>query len=69
MADLVIGERLIHGEIKPEGVKEILPAERLKGFKEKNKEAKTPLSFTVVRVEGPELTFDLEKNGIPLKGR
>jgi hypothetical protein len=33
----------------------------LKALNEQNKEAKTSLPFTVVRVEDPELISDLEK--------
>ena len=35
---------------------------------EQNKEAKTSLPFTVVRVEDPELISDLEKGGVQFKG-
>jgi cell division protease FtsH len=68
IANVVIGEKLIHGEIKPEGVKEILPPERLKSLKDEGQEAKTALPFTVVRVEDPDLTSDLEKAGVQFKG-
>ena len=50
---------MTRGEIKPEGLKEVLPAERLKALNEQNKEAKTSMPFTVVRVEDPELISDL----------
>jgi cell division protease FtsH len=68
LSNVVIGEKIIRGEIKPEGVKEVLPAERLKALNEQNKEAKTSLPFTVVRVEDPELISDLEKGGVQFKG-
>ena len=68
LSNVVIGEKIIRGEIKPEGLKEVLPADRLKALNEQNKEAKTSLPFTVVRVEDPELISDLEKGGVPFKG-
>jgi cell division protease FtsH len=68
LANVVVGEKVIHGEVKPEGIKEILSADRLKSLKESGKEAKTPLPFTVVRVEDPELISDLEKGGVQFKG-
>jgi len=68
VSNVVIGEKVIRGDIKPEGIKEVLSAERLKELNEKDKEAKTPLSFTVVRVDDPELTSDLEQAGVQFKG-
>jgi cell division protease FtsH len=68
LSNVVIGEKTIRGEIKPEGLKEVLSAERLKELNEKDKEAKTPLPFMVVRVEDPELISDLEKGGVQFKG-
>jgi cell division protease FtsH len=68
VSKVVVGEKTIRGEIKPEGLNEVLPAERLKAWNEQNKEAKTPLPFTVVRVEDPELISDLEKGGVQFNG-
>jgi cell division protease FtsH len=68
LSNVVIGEKVIRGEIKPEGLKKVLPAKRLKALNEQNKEAKTSLPFTVVRVEDPELISDLEKGGVQFKG-
>jgi cell division protease FtsH len=68
IANVVIGERVVRGEIKPEAVKEILPPDRLKSLKDEGQEAKTPLPFTVVRVEDPDLTSELEKAGVQFKG-
>ena len=48
VSNVVIGEKVIRGDIKPEGLKEVLSAERLKELNEKDKESKTPLPFTVV---------------------
>ena len=68
VSNVVIGEKVIRGDIKPEGLKEVLSPERLKELNEKDKEAKTPLPFTVVRVDDPELTRDLEQAGGQFKG-
>ena len=68
ITNVVIGEKVIRGEIKPEGIKEVLSAERLKELTEKDKEAKTSLPFTVVRVDDPELISDLEQAGVQFKG-
>src|SRR5499425_2355932 len=68
VSNVVIGEKVIRGDIKPEGLKEVLSAERLKELNEKDKESKTPLPFTVVRVDDPELTSNLEQAGVQFKG-
>ena len=68
VSNVVIGEKVIRGDIKPEGLKEVLSPERLKELNEKDKEAMTPLPFTVVRVDDPELTRDLEQAGGQFKG-
>jgi cell division protease FtsH len=68
ISNVVIGEKVIRRDIKPEGIKEVLSAERLKELNEKDKEAKTPLPFTVVRVDDRELTSDLEQAGVQFKG-
>jgi cell division protease FtsH len=68
VANLVIGEKAIHGDIKPEGVKEAISAERLKNVGEEVKEGRKSMPFVTVRVEDPELVPDLEKAGIAFKG-
>src|SRR5262245_45550381 len=68
VSNVVIGEKVIRGDSKTEGLKEVLSPERLKELNEKDKEAKTPLPFTVVRVDDPELTRDLEQAGGQFKG-
>ena len=60
---------MIRGDIKPEGLKEVLSAERLKELTAKDKEAKTSLPFTVVRVDVPELISDLEQAAFSSKAR
>jgi cell division protease FtsH len=68
VSDLVLGEKAIRGQIKPEAVKQAVSPERLKALGEDFKEGKKPLPFVVVRVEDSELVSDLEKSGIAFKG-
>src|SRR5688572_9883002 len=68
VANLVIGDKTIRGEIKPDAVKQALPAERLKNLEEEVREGKKSLPFVVVRVEDPELIADLENAGVSFKG-
>ena len=68
LANLSIGEKAIHGEIKPEGVKQALPPERLKVWEGKLKDSKQGVPFVTIRVEDPELVTDLEHAGINFKG-
>ena len=68
LANLSIGEKAIHGEIKPEGVKQALPPERLKVWEGKLKDSKQGVPFVTIRVEDPELATDLEHAGINFKG-
>jgi len=68
LANLTIGEKAIHGEIKPEGVKQALSPERLKVWEGKLKDSKQSMPFVTVRVEDPELVADLERAGISFKG-
>ena len=66
VANLTVGENAIHGEIKPEGVKEILPPEKLKAWSAND--AKKNLPFITVRVEDRDLVTDLESAGVAFKG-
>ena len=69
VTNLVINDETVRGEIKPEGVKEVLSAEQLKGRPaENNKEDKTPLTFITVRIDDPDLVTDLEEAGVPFRG-
>jgi cell division protease FtsH len=68
LANLSIGEKAIHGEIKPEGVKQALPPERLKVWEGKLKDSKQGVPFVTIRVEDAELVTDLEHAGINFKG-
>src|SRR5690242_6633176 len=68
LANLSIGDKAIHGEIKPEGVKQALSPERLKAWEGKLKDSKQGVPFVTVRVEDPELVTDLERAGINFKG-
>jgi cell division protease FtsH len=68
VTNLVMNDEVIRGEIKPEGVKEVLSAEQLKAGGDGIKEDKTALPFVTVRIEDPELVNDLEAAGIPFRG-
>jgi cell division protease FtsH len=68
VSNVVIGEKAIRGEIKPEGIKEAISPERLKTLSDEIQNGKKPLPFVVVRVEDPELVSDLEKGGVAFKG-
>jgi len=68
VSNVVIGEKAIHGEIKPQGIKEAVSPERLKTLGAEITAGKKPLPFVAVRVEDPELVADLEKAGVPFKG-
>jgi cell division protease FtsH len=67
VTNLVINDQTIRGEVKPEGVKEVLSAEQLKSRGE-DKEVKSALPFVTVRIEDPDLVSDLEAAGIPFRG-
>ena len=68
VTNLVINDETVRGEIKPEGVKEVLSAEQLKARPAGNKEDKTPLPFITVRIDDPDLVTDLEEAGVPFRG-
>jgi cell division protease FtsH len=68
VTNLVVNEQTIRGEIKPEGVKEVLSAEQLKSREEAIKEDKSALPFVTVRIEDPDLVTELEAAGVPFKG-
>ena len=67
VTNLVMNEQTIRGEVKPEGVKEVLSAEQLKSRGE-DKEVKSALPFVTVRIEDPDLVKDLEAAGVPFRG-
>jgi cell division protease FtsH len=68
VTNLVINDEMIRGEIKPEGVKEVLSAEQLKARGDRIKEDKTALPFVTVRIEDSDLINELEAAGVPFKG-
>ncbi|HWO43526.1 MAG TPA: ATP-dependent zinc metalloprotease FtsH [Candidatus Eisenbacteria bacterium] len=68
VADVVITDATVRGQIKPEAIKQVVPPERLKSLDEEFRDGKKPLPFVTVRVEDPELIKDLEASGIPFKG-
>ena len=68
VGNLVITDKTIRGEIKPEGIKEALAPDRLKTFGDEYKSGKKSLPFLTVRVDDPDLIADLEKNRIAFRG-
>ncbi len=68
VSNLVISEKTIRGEIKTEGIKEVVSAERLPSLGREVQEGKKAFPFVVVRVEDSELVSELEAAGIPFKG-
>ncbi|MGE5217803.1 MAG: ATP-dependent zinc metalloprotease FtsH [Chloroflexota bacterium] len=68
VADLTVGDKAIHGEIKPEGVKEVLAPEKLKTWEAGQKDVKKNLPFVTVRVEDRDLVTDLENAGVTFRG-
>jgi cell division protease FtsH len=68
IADVAIGETTIEGNMKGEAVKEVLPPEKLKKLSPEVIEGKKLYPFTVVRVEDPALTAELEQAKVPFKG-
>ena len=68
VADLVIGDKTIRGNIKAEGLGEIVPPERLKEINQEVKDGKKGYPFITVKVEDPDLTTELEEAGISFRG-
>src|SRR5919106_1039868 len=68
LSDLVLGDKTIRGQIKPQAVKDAVSPERLKALGNDFKEGKKALPFLVVRVEDPELVSELEKSSTAFKG-
>jgi cell division protease FtsH len=68
VTDLVVTDDTIRGQIKPEGVAEVLPPERAKARRGDAEAAKAPLPFMTVRVSEDDLVAELEAAGIPFRG-
>ena len=68
VANLTVGEKTIHGEIKPEAAKEVLSPEKQKVWAETIKEGKKGIPFVTVRVDDSALVADLERANIAFKG-
>jgi cell division protease FtsH len=68
VTNVALSDQTIRGEIRPEGIKEAVSAERLKALGDEFKTGKKPLPFLTVRVEDPGLVDELEGTGIPFKG-
>jgi len=65
VTDIIVEKDSVRGNIKPEGIKQILSEEGLKQIRHDPKE---PLSFSTVRVDDPALITELEKVGISFRG-
>src|SRR5574341_1644249 len=65
VTDIVVRDKTITGQIKPEGLKEVFSEDKLKQLAEG---AKKSLPFFVVRGDDPRLTAELEEAGIPFQG-
>ncbi|OGP95791.1 MAG: cell division protein FtsH [Deltaproteobacteria bacterium RBG_16_55_12] len=68
VADLVIGEATIRGNLKSEALPEIFPPEKLKELGQDPKDAKKAYPFVTVKVSDPDLTAELEEAGISFRG-
>jgi cell division protease FtsH len=68
VANLALSDQTIRGDIKPEGIKEAVSAERFNALSDEFKQGKKPLPFLTVRVNDPDLVDELESTGIPFKG-
>jgi cell division protease FtsH len=65
VTDVVVEKESIRGNIKPEGIQQVLSEEKLKQSKH---DPKSALLFATVRVEDPGLTEELEAAGIAFRG-
>src|ERR1044071_26561 len=68
VANLTVGDKTIHGEIKPQAAKDVLSPEKQKIWAETIKEGKKGIPFVTVRVEDSALVSDLERANIAFKG-
>jgi cell division protease FtsH len=68
VANLTVGDKTIHGEIKPETAKQVLSPEKQKIWAETIKEGKKGIPFVTVRVDDSALVADLERANIAFKG-
>src|SRR5690242_11696451 len=68
VANLTVGDKTIHGEIKPEAAKGVLSPEKQKVWAETIKEGKKGIHFVTVRVDDSALVADLERANIAFKG-
>ena len=68
VAEVVIGETALEGNLKSGAATEIFTPEKLKGISPETSVEKTSLPFVAVRVEDPYLTAELEAANVPFKG-
>jgi cell division protease FtsH len=65
VTDVIVEQDSVRGNIRPEGIKQVLSDERLQQIRHDPKE---PLSFSTVRVDDPALITELEAAGISFRG-
>jgi cell division protease FtsH len=65
VTDVVVEKESVRGNIKAEGLRQIFSEEKLKQIRH---DPKSPLLFTVIRVEDPGLTGELEATAIAFRG-
>src|ERR687897_313480 len=68
LENVAIGEKIVRGNIKGEGIKQIFSPEKLKDAPPEVREGKKPHPFNTIRVEDPGLTDELQKSRIPFQG-
>lgn len=68
VADLVIGEATIRGNLKGEALSEIFPPEKLKELGQDPKDAKKAYPFVTVKVSDPDLIAELEEAQVSFRG-
>ena len=68
VSNIILGEKTIRGEIKPEGIREAFSLEQIQTWGDEIKTGKKALPFVTVRVDDSELVSELEKSGVAFKG-
>jgi cell division protease FtsH len=68
VAEVVINETTLEGNLKSGAAKEIFTPEKLKSISPEISVEKTSIPFVAVRVEDPDLTDELEAAEVPFKG-
>jgi len=68
VAEVVINETTLEGNLKSGAAKEIFTPEKLKSISPEISVEKTSIPFVAARVEDPDLTAELEAAEVPFKG-